>query len=344
MWRLLRNLLSGMAVAAAGCDSSSSPSTSTPPVATHSVPGQATAHAMPADWADFFDQSSYDRFMKAVVEHLKQRAWTFEVRPDHILAGESMYGLMNLAQWCAQSDPSRWPALIVEHFDRIEDSKAAHDKVAMEMKDFANARERLAVRLWHPQAVPAEVADNIVQRADIEGTLSVLVLDLPETVVTVTRAQAKDWQQSDDELFAIATANLKRKSPAYVESMDAEPGLKLLLISDDSFLVSGHALCFEDHPEWIGSAGALVGFPSRDTIVAYPINDDRCIKAVAAMIRVVSMAYGRGPSSISPSLYWYRDGRFTLLPHRIGDDGGLEFHPPREFLEMLPTLRESDAG
>src|SRR4030095_13679623 len=99
----------------------------------------------------------------------------------------------------------------------------------------------------------------------------------------VKRDEAREWQVSEEELFTIAISNLKQKSNASIERLEIEPGLEILLISDESFLVSGHALCFQDHPEWIGAHGALVGFPKRDAIVTYPINSIDCAKAVAPM-------------------------------------------------------------
>ncbi len=298
---------------------------------------------MPSDWAGFFDQASYEAFMRTVIAHLETRRWEYDVQPDHIRANEAQYGLLNLAQSCAQHEGSEWPALVAEHFDRIEASAVARDALDEEWKNFANASPHLAVRLWHPESVPAETLNTIVHRTDIEGTLSVLVLDMPDIVATVLRSQVKNWQRSEDELFEIALANLKQKSPAPLERFEIEPGLELLFISDGSFLVSGHALCFDDHAEWVGAHGALVGFPARDVILAFPINDASCIKVISPMIRVIGNLFNEGPSSISPSLYWFHDEQFTALPHEVEGDT-IEFHPPAAFAEMMNALVEKKPG
>jgi hypothetical protein len=44
-----------------------------------------------------------------------------------------------------------------------------------------------------------------------------------------------------------------------------------------------------------------------------------------------------GPGSITPNLYWYRDGRFTLLPYEIANKQ-FNFRPPDELVDLMNQL------
>ena len=46
-----------------------------------------------------------------------------------------------------------------------------------------------------------------------------------------------------------------------------------------------------------------------------------------------------GPGSLSPYLYWYHDGEFTVLPYESEDDA-LTFVPPDEFVDVMDELTE----
>jgi hypothetical protein len=291
---------------------------------------------MPNEWAAFFDQREYEQFLAAVESHLQRLGWTYEIRQDHIFVpdSESLYGLINLAQWCAQHDADQWAQLVQDHFSRLIATREAQQKLDRRLQDFEVARPMLAVRLWHPDSLPPETLSNVVHRVDVEGTISVLVVDLPESVMSVSRDMALQWNHDDSSLFNRGLENVMRKSAADAEWIELEDDLKVLLVFDDSFLVSGHALCLSQHPDWIGQFGSLVGIPARDSLLIYPIRDAKCVRAVAPMIALIAQVFDEGPSSISSSLYWFRDGHFMLLPHTVTNDR-IQFAPPQDFNDML---------
>jgi hypothetical protein len=50
-----------------------------------------------------------------------------------------------------------------------------------------------------------------------------------------------------------------------------------------------------------------------------------------------------GPGSISPNIYWWREGELTLLPTRLSDDSAF-FEPPEEFIDGLNRLHKPGGG
>ena len=82
--------------------------------------------------------------------------------------------------------------------------------------------------------------------------------------------------------------------------------------------------------------------PNRHLAVLLAIEGLGVMEAVAALVPVVAKRYEEGPGSISPHLYWVREGEPLLrIPVAVGENGPQVF-PPDEFVELLNRLAEDD--
>jgi len=61
------------------------------------------------------------------------------------------------------------------------------------------------------------------------------------------------------------------------------------------------------------------------------------VESIQRLIVTAASMFEQGPGSISPSLYWWRNGTVTLLPSHI-DGRNIQFVPPDEFVQALETL------
>ena len=96
----------------------------------------------------------------------------------------------------------------------------------------------------------------------------------------------------------------------------------------------------EDYIESPTPYGAVVAVPHRHVVVFHAIRNLGVVKAISAMLPVAFGMYQEGPGSISPNLYWYRDGKFTLLPSKVTAKE-ITFLPPDTFVtEVLNILGE----
>ena len=87
------------------------------------------------------------------------------------------------------------------------------------------------------------------------------------------------------------------------------------------------------HPE----NGTPVAVPNRHTVLAHPIRDMSFVGVLGHMLDLARRMEQEGPGSISPHLYWLRDGRLEHLDARI-DDAGVRLFPGAEFTAMLEAL------
>jgi hypothetical protein len=307
--------------------------------------GGAKKNPLPPAWANFFTPEQYQRFVECVAAHFTKRKRRFTLGDGVVYVedgkpgGKHQLGLLNLAQMCANNEPKDWAEIVTDHFRTLEKSYSEQKVLEERIDDFARVAELLAVRLWPEDYLADLDRKKILHRRELPGTISALVFDLPSSIRNVTPEEIKSWGKSETELFRIGLANVMENCIPDVTEQDLGEGITLTLFSDESFFVASHALLLEEHPDCIGTFGALVGIPHRHVMLAFPIQDTRVLQAVHMMIPIIAGMERDGPGSISPLLYWYKDGDYTNLPYRI-EKNTLNFSPPQEFVELLNLLGE----
>ena len=300
---------------------------------------------VPPAWANFFTPEQYEHFIECVAAHFHGQKRRFTLGDgvvyveDRKPGGKHQLGLLNLAQMCANNEPKDWAEIVTDHFRTLEKSYSEQKVLEERIDDFGRVAELLAVRLWPLEYLADLDRDKILHRQELPGTISALVFDLPSSIRNVTPEEVKSWGKSETELFRIGLANVMENCIPDVSEQDLGEGITLTLFSDESFFVASHALLLEEHPDCLGPFGTLVGIPHRHVMLAFPIQDLRVLQAIHMMIPIIAGMERDGPGSISPLLYWYKDGDYTNLPYRI-DKNTLNFTPPEDFVEMLNLLSE----
>lgn len=291
-------------------------------------------------WANFFSLVEWEAFIREVTHYFDDRGIAYRVDDGmiNLLDGSQQYGLGNLAQMCRQLGRKEWSALIRAHFATMEQSEQETRELELKIGDFMQVKGMLLVRLMSDASVPADFP--LISRVDLPGTLSFLVFDLPSTVRSVRRDEAAVWGRSTEELFAVALENVRRTVLPDITRQELKDDQQAVILTGESFFVASHALLIEDHPECLGTHGALVAVPHRHCMITYPINGAEVVKVVDVMGIVALGMEREGPGSISPKLYWYHRGRYLELPFEFTKDA-FNFYPPDEFTAMLNSLAAS---
>jgi hypothetical protein len=290
------------------------------------------------EWAQFFSGPEFEAFINKVQKFWTGRGLLARIEGSKVqIDGESDWpgelGLTNLAQKCHTVPRERWDDMIAGHFNSLAQSQREQEELESQMKEFGRVRELLAVRIATYNLGP----DTVVSREDIPGTISYLCLDLPSSVISLHPKTAAEWGVPVDELFAIGLENVRRTCVPDIARDEFEPGVPYYLLAGESFFVATHALMLRRWQGCEGKHGALVAIPHRHAVVCHPINDIQTVKAVHSMGIAAHNMEREGPGSITPNLYWYRDGRFTLLPYEIANKQ-FNFRPPDEFVDLMNQL------
>jgi hypothetical protein len=285
-------------------------------------------------WASFFDDGEYETFMRVVEDDLARRG---EISIEDGVAeleieggGQHRLGLQNLAQLCNQVEREQWDALVREHFDRVIVSTHTHDLEAIG-RDFQQVRRIVKVRLYARESL-GDLTDSTIHRALGEDLVAVLVYDLPDAVATVPTDAPKQWPIPLDRIFEIALENVLAQDEVETETLELDDGTRFHVMVGDSFFVTSRLLVLEQHLDPITPMGALVAVPNRHTMLYAPIVDLTVVDTLQAMAILAQRRHAEGPGSLSPTLYWWRDGHLLALPVEVDDDG-VRFFPPTEFVE-----------
>lgn len=292
-------------------------------------------------WADFFGPGQFLRFLDLVQDYFRNRHIQFTML-DGVVSlpslgdgGKVGLGLTNIAQACHQMDETDWPALIGEHFDHIvlslQETRSLKDK----MGDFEQIRSRLLVQVWPEETLETVGPENIVHHVHLRDTASILAIDSPMSLMSVSVEHAKKWGQSTEELFRIGLQNVLEKHPPQVSPYELGE-TPIMLMTGQHICLPANVLLLRHYPGCLGRYGSLLGLPHREVILCHPIDDEKVLPALGMMLNALPKMYQEGPWSISPNLYWFHNGRFTNLPYESGNT--VRFMPPPEFVDLLQEV------
>lgn len=253
---------------------------------------------------------------------------TFPAEPD-----SPQYGLTNLAQACHQEKPSKWQDMIKEHFAIIE-----RTPLSPTTPPFETVQDRILLRLVPPEY--AESATDAIYREDIPETLTMVVVDSPESVRSVSQAEAKEWGLTREQLFAMGLKNLKNLSFGEPETIELGEGMNLLAVADDSFFTASLALDLKQHTKWLGQHGCLVGIPTRHMLLLYPIEDKDVLTAIQLLPGLLTNLEREGPGSVTSALYYFDGQTFEPISYSTAD-GSFSISPSRKFTQVMMRVSKS---
>jgi hypothetical protein len=218
-----------------------------------------------------------------------------------------------LAKICKAHRTSDWPAVVRELFAGMLKIHRDPGEVLRQIEPFEEARTRIKIRL-HPESYLSHPdAESLVLRKVADGIAGLLVCDLGFANVSVPAEVARAWERPEDELWALATDNVRAEG-RLLESPGAALGLPLDLLASESNYAASHLLFFEQYMPPDAGYGALVGVPQRHVLARHVIRDAGVLRAAHLMGQVIDDWYTQGPGEISKDLYWWRRGELRVLP------------------------------
>ncbi len=179
------------------------------------------------------------------------------------------------------------------------------------IEDFEKASKYLAVRIYNQDFMGSFKLEELAYRKDLEGSVTVLVLDLPDSVESILKTNIEQWGKQPEELFAIAFENLKEKFKREVERMDNN----FLKLSGEDIFITSDALFFERNKSCIGKYGSIFCLPNRDTLVSIPINADLDLEVgLQLMIPFAENTFDKSEDlAITRHIFWHFEGKNELI-------------------------------
>lgn len=200
------------------------------------------------------------------------------------------------------------------------------------IEDFEKAYKHLAVRIYNQDFMGSFKLEELVHRKDLEDTVTVLVLDLPDSVESILKTNIEKWEKQPEELFSIAFDNLKEKFKREAERMDTN----FLKLSGEDIFITSDALFFERNKKCIGKFGSIFCIPNRDTLVSVPINTDLDVEVgLQLMIPFAEETFDTSEDmAITAHIFWHFEGKNELIYTYYGLNR-LKYVLPADLAEMV---------
>lgn len=255
-------------------------------------------------------------------------------RPDgdavHIeFPQRGVLGLANVWQLCLAAPPREWPGIVERFLDSVLPGlePAPHE-------DLDTVLPALRVRVMPDDEGEGRHRPPLAARPLADGLRAVLAVDRPTMVELVPAARLARWDASEDELFAAGYANVRHEPEPQLSVAPVEEGVLLTRVWGESFYTATWVRWLADLLGPLPPGGSLVALPTRHELVVHPIAGVHAVNAVQPLSAVAAQAHRAGPGSLSPHVYWWRDGSLRRLPLAV-KAGGFRFHPPDDFLDAL---------
>jgi len=299
--------------------------------------------ALRPTWAKFLTEDEWREFAVALAAELDRRHIAYRVDEGVLWARwgseeDEALGLTNLGQLCRSAGIDAFPLVISSHFDALIAGRGDRELAGQLGADLAAARPHLKLRLYSRDTFSGGT-EQFVLRDVAEDLTAVLCYDLPANVVTVAADSLGKWAVTQDELYYQALANQRRTERGPIEDIDVG-GAVVKAMTGESFFIASNLLLLNDFVPPEAPFGALAAVPNRHTLIWHTITDPSALRAIDAMVVMASNLCAEGPGSISPNLFWWRDGTIRTLPTRETDEH-YEFVPPDDFVnEVLEVLAQ----
>lgn len=293
-------------------------------------------------WASAFNEEEYSIFKFEIDNYFNKLNVDYKFGEGVIEINENIFGfgilgLTNVLQFCKQEKPKQYRQIISDHFDSMIRAHKFDDEFNKIVSDFEKIKQYIGVRLYDNEYV-ANIGQELTIGKNFAGDIySMIVFDLPDSVINIKPEQTSEWGITNEELFIIGLDNIKAKYPLTI-SRENFGEFEIWFIQGEHFFTANVVFDLENRKELIGSKGSLVGLPHRHSAIIYPIENLETVKAINGIIPTIYGMNQEGPGSLSNKLFWYRDGKYTELPYKLENEK-LQFFPPDSFVELLNELK-----
>ncbi|MER6949011.1 hypothetical protein ABT294_33825 [Nonomuraea sp. NPDC000554] len=217
-----------------------------------------------------------------------------------------------------------WPMLVSEHLAHV----VATADEQFDVCDLAQAGPLLRTRV--------EAVDEVPDLTRVVGRH--LNADLVELLTSGSRLvrpeEAGCWPVPSAEALEQAVANVRRDEPLSVETIE--------LSGTPVTRLTGHTPSAATHLRWLGEYltvppdGVLVVLPDPYTLIVHPVDGIGVVRALERL-----RVHAARTDGLSPQVYWWHQGRLTLIRADIVLQAGqtrLVVAPPPEFARVLARL------
>ena len=306
--------------------------------------GQKISYNIPEGYEKDISGADYKKIVDGAVTIVEKR-YTIDFVTDgtiHLKAGQDIrvINLHNLIGKCvAVKDKSQWDKIIQDHFDNIFSSMDEQKKINPE--NYESVKKYLSIRIYPIETVNQRGgAASLVVKTDLEGTYTLLMLDLPGAFTAVKKQMFDLWKKDVSEVFKIAQENInKQRVEKMTEKFDVDgSNIEMSFLGNEDYAAS-YALDLDTNsPDLVGEWGSVVVLPNKGLVDICKISKDKpvdFVKFIQKTKPLIEKSYNEHPQHISDQYFWYFKGKFTKINVTTDANGNINVLSPYGLTELM---------
>ena len=252
--------------------------------------------------------------------------------------------LHNIITKCISlSEKTQWKSAIEEHFRKLFASVDEQRKIDPEK--FETIRNNLSLRIY-PEAFIIQRGghSNFISKKDLEGTYTLLMLDLPDAFTPVNKKMFELWKKDTAEIFRIAQTNINKQSVEKVtKKFDFDSTtIEISFLGNEDYAASYALDLMHNSPELVGELGSVVAIPNKgiaDICKITKSNPLGFVKFIQMIKPLIDKSFAEHDQPVSDQFYWYYKGRFTRIIVKLDEKENINVFSPDELSLLLVDLK-----
>lgn len=307
-----------------------------------SLSAQKIEYSFPEGYENEISKKDYKFLVKESVKAISKYYKIASVKEGEVELEEgqdfTILNLHNLILRCIEVERENWPALINEHFDGMYQSIESQKQ--LDVSKFETVSDYLSIRIYPESFVMQNGgADNMIVKTHLEGTLSLLMLDLPSAFTPVQKDVFKLWDKSMEEVFDIAQRNVnKQESVKATESFKVKNStIEVHFLESEDYGASLGLDLENNAPEFLGEWGAVVAIPNKGIINVCKVSKENPVEFVLFIQKfqvVVEQFYQQHSQPVSTDFFWYYKGEFSKITV-LNVNGDLQVISPQGLTQLM---------
>jgi len=306
--------------------------------------GQKVHYNIPEGYESEISSEDYKRIVDLSVLITSKR-YTIDFVKDgtiQLKKGQDIeaLNLHNIISKCmAAGEKSQWEKVISEHFKNLFISLDEQKKI--DPLNFESIKKYLSIRIYPAETVNKRGgAVSLVAKVDMEGTYTLLMLDLPGAFTAVQKKIFDQWNKDFAEVFRIAQANINNqrveKATQHFDIDDVN--IEVCFLGDEDYAASYALDLMHNAPEFVGEWGSVVAVPNKGIVDICKISREKpvdFVKFIQLTKPLVEKAYAEHPQPISNQFFWYYKGKFTRITVLSDAKGNINVISPIGLSELM---------
>jgi hypothetical protein len=263
-----------------------------------------------------------------------------------LIQGQEMkaMNLHNLIGKCvAVKDKSKWNIIIQGHFNNLFSSIDEEKKI--DPKNYETIKKYLSLRIYPVETIRQRGGiSSLVARKDLEGTYTLLMLDLPGAFRAVQIQVFSLWGKDTSEVFKIAQENVnKHQIKKVTQKFDIDgTSVEISFLGNEDYAASYALDLINNSPELVGEWGSVIAMPNKGIVDICKVSRDKPIDFVKFIQRIkpsIEQSYHEHEQPISDQFFWYYQEHFTRINIITQADGNINVISPFGLSSLMTEKR-----